>query len=242
MRIVKEYQKYFLCYCPNPLHHDSHPSCLWYKDTGFQKCLTCGWTGQDKSVDYKFFQLPFEIEPIKFYELSQKSIDYLYSRGIYKIPDYAVDNQAGNGVSFLQREINGEVKGLFTRLYNPIGKMRYYFEGEVMPFTGDFRPYFENHYPIVAFEKIFGMLKARQTELPFTFISTNGVNVKTKFWDKFDRGDIVFIFDDDYAGQQAKERVKKLGFIAKCSSKPTDEISNEEMIEVLEYAKSLVLR
>lgn len=48
----KEYPKYYLGHCPE--HDDEHPSFIIYKD-GFYKCWSCGFEGQIKDGEFKWF-------------------------------------------------------------------------------------------------------------------------------------------------------------------------------------------
>ena len=241
---VKEYQKYFLCRCPNPHHKDTHPSCILWKDTGKYKCMSCDASGfADNFEANTFFRLPdFDYEP-EYYPLSPEAKDYLKARGVTKFPSFLVTPPHNDSVGFLQTRVNGHVIGLSQRMFIPFASnMRYIYQGTKAPYTGDISPFYEHNYPIIVFEKMFGMLRSLKFADGLTPLSSNGSKVDIRFWQRFNSASLLFIMDNDTAGRRAKDFLKERGFNAFCSRISTDEMSDEQMEALLNNAKSILLR
>lgn len=245
---VREYANYFLCKCPNPHHKDAHPSCILWKDTGTFKCMSCDFSGvADGFETSDYFKLPdFDYVP-KYYEPSVEVKSYLKSRRVEYIPDFVVAPPHNDGVGFLQTQVNGQIIGLTQRMFNPFGEnVRYIYQGRKGSYTGDISPFYENNYPIIVFEKMFGMLRAltiaKNKDIPLTLLSSNGSKVDIRFWQRFNTASLVFIMDNDMAGNKAKEFLKKFGFNAFVSKISTDELGDAEMERLLINAKSILLR
>lgn len=241
---IKEYKKYFLCECPNPEHKDRHPSAILWKDSGHLICMTCGHKEfVETESENKWFDFSVTNEEFKYYPLSERAKDYLNGRGVYEIPSFVHSNSTNSGVSFLQRGVSGKEVGLITRIFNPLEKnMRYAYEGRRAFFTGNLQEYFSTHKTIVAFEKVFAMLRASQICGEFIPVSTNGANINPLDWMIFPKSDIVFIFDNDRAGLKARDKMRNYGFAAFLSKMPSDEIEIDRLERLIDNAKSLVLR
>lgn len=244
---VREYQNYFLCKCPNPHHKDTHPSCILWKDTGRFKCMSCDFTGHADGFDTSnYFKLPeFDYQP-EFYNPSIEVLDYLKQRKVRVVPDFVKTPAHNDGVAFVQSQINGHIIGLTQRMFTPFENMRYIYDGRKGSYTGDIKPFFENNYPIIVFEKMFGMLRgvtvATELGLPLTVLSSNGSNIDWRFWQRFNSANVLFIMDNDMAGTKARDFLRKLGFNAFISRKETDELDDNEMEKLLLHAKSILLR
>ena len=242
---VKEYTNYYLCFCPS--HNDRNPSALLFKDTGMLKCMSCGYTEFFSVEDFeRKYDPSFVKEDLVYYNLSSKALDYLSSRqvNINNLPSYVVSDKNNSGIGFIQTEINGKKIGLTVRLFDPISpSMRYIFYGERGHFTGSLLDYYSKRKPIIAFEKTFAALKANTMITDCCVISTNGKNLSLPFWQKnFIKSDIIFLFDNDDAGIQARNKMRKAGFHAFITSKPSDELSDNDLRGVLNNAKSILLR
>lgn len=231
IRRVREYKKYYLCECPNPLHNDSHPSALLWKDTGILRCMSCDYTAKvDISEEeiVSFSPLLLE-EEIKYYPLTQQAKDYLALRGVKKYNDLLVSPDDDSGVGVLQTNVNGKVIGISIRLFNPIeNNMRYIFKGRKAPFSGNLSDYYSG-VPLIAFEKTFAWLRAYGEGV--SFVSTNGTKSDWKFWRRLDLTKIAFVFDNDYAGRKTRDYLTELGAHAFVSSRPTDQIDLSGLIE-----------
>lgn len=241
----REYKKYFLCQCPNPEHKDSHPSAILWKDSGMLICMTCGHKEKiDIEVESEaWFDFSTTHDDFKYFPLSERALNYLNGRGVYRIPEFVFSNSTNSGVSFLQRNLSGQKIGLITRIFNPAEKgMRYSYEGRKAFFTGNLHDYFSTHKPIIAFEKVFSMLRASQIDGDFIPVSTNGVNVNPSDWMIFPKSDVVFVFDNDRAGLKARDKMRNYGFAAFISKMPSDEINIDRLERLINNAKSLVLR
>lgn len=242
---VREYQNYYLCFCPS--HNDRNASALLFKDSGMLKCMSCGYTEFFSTDEFqRKFEPSFVREEIVYYNLSRDAIKYLQQRNVNvdNLPGYVVSDKNNSGVGFLQTEINGKVIGLTVRLFEPFDvSTRYIFYGERSNFTGSLNGFYEERKPIIAFEKTFAALKVNTMFSDFCAISTNGKNVDERFWSKnFVKSDIVFIFDNDNAGVQARNKMRKSGFYAYVTKNSSDEMSDIELRGVLDNAKSLLLR
>jgi hypothetical protein len=204
-------------------------------------CDTSGIADNFNSND--FFRLPdFEYEP-EYYPLSPEARDYLVARGVKTFPAFVVTPPHNDGVGFLQTQINGRVIGLSQRMFIPFSQnMRYIYQGSKSPYTGDIRPFYENNYPIIVFEKMFGMLRALQFNSGLTPLSSNGSKVDIRFWQRFNSASLLFVMDNDNAGRQAKEFLKSRGMNAFVSRVPTDEMTDVQMEELLNNAASILLR
>lgn len=245
---VREYQNYYLCKCPNPHHKDNHPSCILWKDTGKFKCMSCDFSGfADGFEGSANFRLPdFDYVP-KYYDASNEIKEYLGLRGVKYTPNFVVSPPHNDGVGFLQTHVNGQVIGLSQRMFNPFGEnVRYIYQGRKASFTGDISPFYKDNFPIIVFEKMFGMLRAlsvsKEQGIPLTLLSSNGSKLDYKFWQRFNSASVIFIMDNDMAGTKARDFLRKLGFNAFVSRSPTDEISDSEMEKLLINAKSILLR
>ena len=242
---VKEYKDYYLCYCPS--HNDKHASALLFKDSGMLKCMSCGYTEFFSTEDFqRKYDPSFVKEEIKYYNLSGKALEYIYQRNINtnKLPSYVVSDKNNDGVGFLQTEINGKVIGLTVRLFNPISNnMRYIFYGQKGNFTGSLDRFYGERKPIIAFEKTFAALKTNTLFDDCCAISTNGKTLEVSFWRKnFIKSDIVFLFDNDDAGIQARDKMRRFGFHAFITLKPSDELSDNDLRRLIDNAKSILLR
>lgn len=248
VKTVREYEKYFLCKCPNPHHKDTHPSCILWKDTGRFRCMSCDFSGfADGFEGSDYFRLPdFDYVP-EYYKPSPEVLAYLDARKVRVLPEFVVAPPHNDGVGFLQTHVNGQVIGLTQRMFHPFGEnVRYIYQGRKGSYTGDIKPFYENNHPIIVFEKMFGMLRAltisNERSIPLTLLSSNGSKLDFKFWQRFNTANLLFIMDNDFAGIKARDFLKKLGFNAFASRRPTDELNDDEMEKLLINAKSLLLR
>ena len=245
---IREYANYFLCKCPNPHHKDSHPSCILWKDTGKFRCMSCDFSGYaDGFETSSYFRLPdFDYIP-QYYKPSEEVLKYLDSRKIRVVPEFIVAPPHNDGVGFLQTHINGQIIGLTQRMFNPFGEnVRYIYQGRKGSYTGDISPFYNNNHHIVVFEKMFGMLRAltiaTERSIPLTLLSSNGSKLDYKFWNRFNPANLIFIMDNDMAGNSARDFLRKLGFNAFSSRQETDMLGDNEMEKLLLNAKSILLR
>jgi len=229
---IREYKKYFLCKCPNPLHNDSHPSALLWKDTGILRCMSCDFIAKvDMVSEGDIYFSPSVIEEeITYFPLSQEAKNYLALRGIKTYNNLLVSPDDNGGVGILQTTVNGRVIGISIRLFSPIeNNMRYIFKGKKAPFSGSLADYYSGK-NLIAFEKTFAWLRAFPDE-NVSFVSTNGTKSDWSFWRKLDLTRIAFVFDNDYAGRKTRDYLLSIGAHAFVSSKPTDEIDSKSLIE-----------
>ena len=228
---IREYKNYYLCKCPNPLHKDTHPSALLWKDTGILRCMSCDFVAKVDMIDSGdiYFSPSIVEEEIKYYPLTQKAKNYLQLRGITEYNELLVSPEDDSGVGILQTNVNGRVIGMAIRLFNPIeNNMRYIFKGRKAPFSGSLSDYYSG-VPLIAFEKTFAWLRASGEGV--SFVSTNGTKSDWKFWRRLDLTKIAFVFDNDYAGRKTRDYLTELGAHAFVSSKPTDQIDLSGLIE-----------
>lgn len=254
LKIVSSNSRYTVCHCPLPGHNDRHASSVIYHDTNTFVCFRCHVRMnlevllKELGLGVFEFDRPETFNPVLFTEkvryqpLTDEALLYMGSRGFKELeylPSWVVSPIKNNGVAFLFQN-NQHVFGYQVRLFPAFVQkqtVRYVLEGRRLPWFGDLQHAKQYGTKIVVFEKAFGALKAQvaanKYDLPVTALSAAGSHFQHKLLDIVDIN-CPFVFDNDVAGKNAADVLKKRGYRVFIPHYPIDDSSVDNVARILE--------
>jgi len=247
-------KRYSMVKCP--FHNDHHASAAVYHDGKggpWFMCYACHtsmplskalekvgiddfvYEGQNDNFDLDLFGDSFVLR-----HPSVRALRYLAQRGvdITQLPPYVGSTEKDNGVAF-GFGMNGVYVGAQVRVFPEIqrGDVRYSLEGKRTPFFGKYEDWKRGEYTkLLVVEKAFGTLKIQQAsdmyKLGIAALCSAGSNMQRELFD-YVNPDTVFLMDNDMAGRNAADRIKRLGYRVMIPTTPIDEWSLEKIGDVL---------